>query len=133
MPPDYLVLKALHAGSALLSVTLFIIRGGWMMAKPARLQQRWVRVVPHVVDTVLLLSAFALVWQLGGLRALTTQSWLGAKIVALFGYIALGSIALKRGHTLGIRIAAFVAAIGVFGYIVSVAFTKSPLGFVDWL
>jgi uncharacterized membrane protein SirB2 len=130
---DYSTLKALHAGSALVSVTLFIIRGGWMIAKPERLRQRWVKVVPHVVDTVLLVSALAMVWGLGGLEALRTQSWLGAKLVALFAYIALGSVALKRGRTRRIRVAAFCAAIAVFGYIVSVAITKSPSGFVDWL
>jgi uncharacterized membrane protein SirB2 len=133
MPLDYLALKALHAGSALVSLTLFIIRGGWMMAKPERLQQRWVKLIPHVVDTVLLLSAIALVWRLGGLEALGTQSWLGAKIVALVVYVALGSIALKRGRTRGIRVAAFFAAIAVFGYIVCVAIAKSPSGFVNWL
>jgi len=133
MPLDYSALKALHAASALASLTLFIIRGRWMMAMPERLQQRWVKVVPHVVDTVLLLSAIALVWQLGGLEALGTQSWLGAKLAALFAYIALGSVALKRGRTRRIRVIAFCAALAVFGYIVSVATTKSPAGFVNWL
>ena len=133
MPLDYSALKALHAASALASLTLFIIRGRWMMAMPERLQQRWVKVVPHVVDTVLLLSAIALVWQLGELEALGTQSWLGAKLVALLAYIALGSVALKRGRTRRIRVIAFCAALAVFGYIVSVATTKSPAGFVNWL
>ena len=133
MPFDYPALKTLHAGSALVSVTLFIVRGGWMMAQPARLQRRWVRVVPHIVDTVLLLSALALVWQLGGLKLFTTQSWLSAKVVALFAYIALGTIALKRGRTRMVRVVAFVAAIAVFGYIVSVAITQSPSGFFNWL
>jgi uncharacterized membrane protein SirB2 len=40
----------------------------------------------------------------------------------------LGAIALRRGRTLGVRIAAAIAAVATFGYIVSVALTKSPLG-----
>jgi uncharacterized membrane protein SirB2 len=129
---DYLTLKSLHAGSAVVSLTLFITRGVWMMATPERLQRRWVKVAPHVVDTVLLASAIALVWELGGLETLRTQSWLTAKIVALLVYIVLGSIALKRGRTRRIRVAAFFAAIAVFGYIVCVAVAKSPSGFVNW-
>jgi uncharacterized membrane protein SirB2 len=80
---DYLTLKALHVTSALASLTLFVTRGVWMVSAPERLRQQWVKVVPHVVDTVLLVSAIALVWQLGGLAVLRTQSWLVAKIVAL--------------------------------------------------
>lgn len=130
---DYLTLKYLHEGSAFVSLMFFITRGVWMMAASARLQQRWVKVVPHVVDTVLLASAIALVWWLGGLETLRTQSWLVAKIVALLAYIVLGSLALKHGGTRRIRIAAFIAAITVFAYIVSVAVAKSPWGFVSWL
>ena len=130
---EYLTLKLLHAGSAVVSLTLFIVRGAWMMSASQRLQRRWAKVVPHVVDTVLLASAIALVWQLGGLRAFETQTWLVAKIIALLLYIVLGSVALKRGRTLRTRVIALFAAIAVFGYIVSVAIAKSPYGFISWL
>ena len=130
---DYLTLKYLHASSAFVSLALFMTRGLWMIATPQRLQQRWVKVAPHVVDTVLLASAIALVWQLGGLETFRAQSWLIAKIVALLIYIVLGSLALKRGRTRRIRVAAFFAAIAVFAYIVSVAFAKAPWGFMTWL
>ena len=132
MSIDYLTLKYLHASSAFVSLALFMTRGVWMMATRQRLQQRWVKVAPHMVDTVLLASAIALVWLLGGLDALRAQSWLAAKIVALLVYIVLGSIALKRGRSRKIRVAAFFAAIAVFGYIVSVAIAKSPWGFIHW-
>jgi uncharacterized membrane protein SirB2 len=129
----YLTLKYLHASSAFVSLVLFVTRGAWMMTNPERLQQRWVKVAPHVVDTVLLGSAIALVWLLGGLETIRAQSWLGAKIVALLTYIILGSVALKRGRSRKIRVVAFLAAITVFSYIVSVAIAKSPWGFVNWL
>jgi uncharacterized membrane protein SirB2 len=130
---EYGLLKGVHIGSALISITLFVVRGGWMIKNSARLRQRWVRVAPHVIDTILLLSAFALVWQLGGIKLIATQSWLQAKLTALLAYIALGTIALKRGRTRGVRVVAFVSAITVFGYIVSVAITKSPAGFFGLL
>jgi len=80
--------------------------------------------VIHVIDTVLLASALWLAWQLGRDAA----PWIAAKVVALLLYIVLGSIALRRGRTPGIRIAAFFAALATFGYIVSVAIAKSPWG-----
>jgi uncharacterized membrane protein SirB2 len=127
MTPDYGAIKSIHAGSAALSIALFLTRGAWMLWSPQRLRRRWVGIVPHLIDTTLLVSALWLAWQLG---ADGTRRWLAAKVVALLVYIALGTIALKRGRTRGIRIAAFIGAIATFGYIVMVALTKSPFGFL---
>jgi uncharacterized membrane protein SirB2 len=124
--PDYATIKLLHVGTAALSISFFVLRGAWLRS-PERLAERWVRIVPHVIDTVLLASALWLAWNLG---AEGTRGWLWAKVIALAAYIVLGSIALKRGRTHGIRIAAFAAAVTTFVYIVSVALTKSPLGFL---
>ncbi len=130
MTSAYAVLKALHVGCAAASIAFFCVRGAWMLAAPERLRRNWVRVLPHVVDTVLLASAIALAVMLRNYPL--THGWLTAKVVGLFAYIALGTIALKRGRTRGIRIAAFAGAIVTFAYIVSVAVTKSPAGFLAW-
>jgi uncharacterized membrane protein SirB2 len=53
---------------------------------------------------------------------------LTVKVVALVGYIAVGTVALKRGRTQAIRRTAFFAAAIVFFFIYSVARTHSPLG-----
>jgi uncharacterized membrane protein SirB2 len=111
--------------AAALSVSLFTLRGLWMLSAPQRLQQRWVRIVPHVIDTVLLASALVLAWQIGPWQ---NRSWLAAKVVGLLLYVALGMVALKRGRTRATRTSAFVAALATFAYIVSVAITKSPFG-----
>jgi uncharacterized membrane protein SirB2 len=97
-----------------------------MAWSPQRLAQRWVKVLPHVVDTVLLLSGAWLAFQLGS----GVRGWLTAKLVGLVLYIALGMLALRRGRTRAVRIGAAVAAVVVFAWIVSVAITKSPLGFL---
>jgi uncharacterized membrane protein SirB2 len=120
----YAAVRQLHMGAAAVSLLLFALRGAWMLASPGPLQRRWVRVAPHVVDTLLLASALWLAWHVG------PTSWIAAKVVALLVYIALGTVALKRGRTRGIRIAAFAAALVTFGYIVSVAVTRTPLGFL---
>ena len=131
MADTYTMLKTVHVASAAASIGLFALRGGWMMAAPERLLRRWVRIVPHVIDTVLLASAIALAVMLDNYPA--TRSWLTAKVVALVAYIVLGTIALKRGRTLRVRVAAFAAALATFAYIVSVAITKSPAGLWEWL
>ncbi len=125
MPFDYASLKAIHVGAAATSLALFVVRGAWMLTAPDRLHRRWVRSVPHLVDTVLLASALLLAWQIG---FAANAGWLGAKAAALVLYVVLGTIALKHGRTRGIRAVAFVAAVVTFSYIVSVALTKSPFG-----
>lgn len=86
------------------------------------LGRRWVKVVPHVVDTVLLGSAVTLaIWSS---QYPFAQDWLTAKVLALAVYIALASVALKRGKTRRVRIAAFAAAAAVLLYIVRVALTR---------
>jgi uncharacterized membrane protein SirB2 len=130
MTNAYATLKAIHAGAAGVSLALFLLRGAWRFASPERLAARWVKVVPHVVDTVLLAAALALAWQLGVEAA---RGWLWAKVAGLVVYIGLGVVALRLGRTPAVRTAAFVAALATFGYIVSVAVTKSPRGFLAWL
>jgi uncharacterized membrane protein SirB2 len=117
-------LKSLHLITALLSIAGFVLRGFWMMLESPRLQAKAARIVPPIVDTLLLLSGIGLVVVLH--YSVGSSPWLITKIIALVAYIVLGIIALKRGRTKGVRISAFVAAVLVFGYIAAVAVTKSP-------
>jgi uncharacterized membrane protein SirB2 len=122
---DYLTLKALHVGSVAATYSLFVLRGVWMIAQSPLLARTWVRVVPHVIDSILLASAIALAVLLR--QNPLVAHWLAAKIVGLVIYIGFGTIALKRARSKRIRIAAWIAAQAVFGYIVAVALTRSPL------
>ena len=125
---DYTALKTLHLATIAVTLALFVLRGAWMMADSPRLQARWVRIVPHLNDTLLLASGFGLAIMLG--QYPLVNGWLTAKLVALIVYIVLGTVALKRGKTRRTRIAAWVAALLVFGYIVAVAVTHDPLPFL---
>ena len=107
-----------------LSYSLFFLRGIWMLSESPSLQQRWVRVAPHAVDTLLLVSAISLAWQLG-ISPLSTP-WLAAKIMALLLYIVTGAIALKYGKTKRVRLGSWLMAQLVFIYMVSVAVTHNP-------
>ena len=124
----YLALKHLHLTTVILSFALFALRGLWMLVDSPQLQRRWVRIAPHLIDTVLLASAIGLTLILQ--QYPFVNDWLTAKVLALIAYILLGGIALRRGPTRAIRAAAWVAALATFGYIVSVALTRHPLGFL---
>ncbi len=123
----YLAIKHLHMGCAGLSIALFLLRGTWMLQGSTMLQRRWVKIAPHLVDTVLLGSAITLA--VVSRQYPFAQPWLGAKVVALVLYIVLGTIALKRGRTLRTRAVAFAAAVATFAYIVMVAVTRQVLPF----
>jgi len=125
---EYTQLKTLHVGAVALSLGLFALRGLWMLRGDARLQLPWVRVLPHLVDTVLLASAVWLALHIG--QTPLRDAWLTAKVIGLLAYIVLGSIALKRGRSVAVRRSAFAAALCTFAYIVSVALTKRVLPWV---
>ena len=124
---DYLVIKTLHISCVVLSISLFVLRGTLQLqSKPWR-QWRLLRLAPHGVDTVLLSSALWLAWRIG--QYPFVNGWLTAKVLGLIAYIVLGTIALKRGRTPGIRITAFCGALLTFAYIVAVAIAKSAVPF----
>jgi len=121
---NYITIKHLHMTCVGLSGFLFVFRGVWMVRASPLLEQRWVRVLPHLLDTLLLASALGLA--LLSAQYPFAQNWLTAKLIGLLIYIVLGTIALKRGRTRTMRIAALVAALVVFAYIVAVAVSKNP-------
>ena len=125
---DYGLVKIVHQGAVALSVAGFFARGAASLAGADWVRGRLARTLPHVVDSVLLASALALAWML----RLTPGSapWLMAKIGGLLAYIALGVIALRPGRPARVRATAWVAALLVFGWIVSVALLKDPRGFL---
>ena len=124
----YEIAKIIHVSCAALTLVSFSLRGVWMVYWPGMLKRAAVRIVPHVIDAVLLASAIVLMIQTQ--QYPPAQTWLTAKILAVLVYIVLGSVALKRGRTRTIRVSAWFAALATYGYIVAVALTRDafPLG-----
>lgn len=127
----YQTLKYIHMGCAVLSIGGFALRGWWMLRDHGLLRHRLTLSLPHIVDTALLASAIAMAVMIG--QYPFQADWITAKVAGLVAYVVLGTIALKRGRTLGIRGLAFVAALLVFAWIVSVAVSKNPAGWLAWL
>jgi uncharacterized membrane protein SirB2 len=122
---EFTLVKTIHVCAAAMSYALFFLRGVWMMTDSGMLARRWVRIVPHFNDTVLLAAG---IWMAILSRQYPgTHAWLSAKLAALVLYILLGMLALRPGHDKRVRIAAWCAAQAVFAYIVAVALTHDPL------
>ncbi len=128
MPIDYTTLKMIHVTCVTASYMLFFVRGVWMALESPLLRKRWVRTVPHLIDTVLLASAIAMAVAIR--QYPFSADWLTAKLLALLCYIGLGMIALKFSYRRGVRLGTWLAAQAVFFYIIAVAITRNPL---PWL
>ena len=125
---SYLALKHLHVTCVVISGLGFCLRGWWMLSGSPLLQARLTRVVPHLVDTLLLGSALIMAWLSG--QYPFAQNWLTAKLIGLVAYVLCGTMALKRGKTPRQRLVFLVLALAAFAYIVSVALTRSPLPWI---
>lgn len=122
---NYIAIKHLHVTSAVLSILFFVVRAYWSVAGSVLLQARIVKILPHIIDTVLLVCGIILAAMIG-----PSQPWILAKIVALVLYIGIGTIAIKRGKTPRSRAIAALMAIAVYGYIIGVAIKHNPM---SWL
>lgn len=108
-----------------ISITGFTVRGVWMLIDSPRLKAKWIKVAPHINDSVLLVSGILLAIQIRQYPFI--NGWLTAKVLGLLVYISLGMVALRFGKTKVTKALAFLSAIMVFVYIVLVAMTKNPL------
>lgn len=127
----YLLLRQLHTLAAMIAIGGFLLRGYWMLTGSAHLERRFIRIAPHIVDTVFLFSGIAMLVTIS-LNPFT-EAWLLAKFAGLVLYIALGMIALRRGTTIESRALAFIAAIATYAYVVGVALAKSPASWLRYL
>jgi len=123
----YLIVKYIHVGSVIVSFGLFLFRGALMFADISWRTHPFLRIGPHVIDTMLLGSALVLSWLLR--QYPFVHPWLTVKVVALVVYIVLGSLALKRAPTVRLRAVFFGLAVLTFLFIVSVARAHHPHGF----
>lgn len=122
-----LLLKSIHISCAASSYILFFLRGIWNLNGSSIMRQRWIKIVPHVADTLLIVSAIALTFSIH--QYPFVDAWLTAKVIALLLYIGLGFVALRYGQSKTIRLSAWIIAQLVFTYIMLVAINHNPWPF----
>ena len=122
----YMALKHSHMLFIALSVTFLAVRFLLSLKSPALLQNKFLKIAPHVVDTFLLLTAIGLMLTIQQYPFQTP--WLTDKLFGLFAYIGLAVMALK-GRTLLMRWVGFIGALSWLALVAKVAITKTPLLF----
>ena len=114
------MIKILHLTFVLLSISSFVGRIYLAEKRPEMLEQKWIKIGPHIVNTFLLITGFTLVFQGSWLSA--EYGWIIAKLIALVAYVGLGIVAIKSEGAL--RWKAFAGALACFVYIAIVAVSK---------
>jgi len=115
----------LHITLVLTSFFSFIIRVILSVLKSSLLKNKFFKITPHIIDTLLLLSGITLVLQGTWLEG--DYGWIVTKLIILLAYIILGIIVMRGSGVK--RWLAFIGALGCYGYIIAVAVTKqSSLG-----
>ncbi|MBV7300094.1 SirB2 family protein [Enterovibrio paralichthyis] len=122
----YVALKHTHLLFIALSVSLFIIRFVWSMMGSKMMEKKWVKVVPHIIDTVLLTSGVALVFITGFIPFTPAALWMTEKLTCVLAYIALGYVALHYSRGMAFRLFAFFGALGWVYAAADLAITKTP-------
>ena len=122
-------LITLHLVCVVSTISLFVVRYWWQYTNNPKLSRRWVKVVPHVVDTLLLLSGVGLVWITHYLPFTVRGAWLTEKLFGVIIYIVLGFIALgrRRPRSQQAGFIAFLLGLVVLYIIIKLATTKIPL------
>lgn len=125
---SYNILKTIHVSFVVLTFISFSLRAIWMLQESAMLRRKLVKILPHIIDIILLASAIILLFKVQ--QYPLSHPWITAKVVALVAYIILGMVALKRGRTKKGRVRALIGAYAVFFYIFVVALTHNPLPYL---
>lgn len=115
------MIKILHLTFVLLSIASFVGRVFLAEKHPEMLEQKWIKIGPHIINSLLLITGITLVFQ--GQWLSGQYGWIIAKIIVLLGYVGLGMVAIKRQGDL--RWKAFAGAVACFTYIVVVAASKN--------
>jgi len=121
----YMMAKHLHLTAVGLSILFFVFRFIWSQFDASALSRKWVKILPHIIDTVLLGSAIWLCVILS--QYPIVNAWLTFKVIGVVLYIVFGLFALKKAKTPIGKWGFFVAALIVLMATAMVAVTKQPL------
>lgn len=125
----YQLLKIIHISTVILSLTFFLTRAYWLIQQPELLKNRIVRKLPHLIDSILLFSALALVYT-GNLIPLRENPWITAKIIALICYILAGLYLFRIANTPRQQYISLFIAFLIYLYIIQTAISKNTVPYL---
>ena len=128
----YPQIKQFHILVAILSGSLFAVRGAFALAGarwPQALPVKW---LSYAIDTSLLTAAMMLLTILPW--AMFANGWLLAKVCLIVVYVVLGVLAMRPRRAARDRARYYVAALVAFASIYAIARAHHPLGaLARWL
>lgn len=119
--------KHLHLTLAVISISFFTLRFAWLLINSDQLNRKWVKITPHIIDTLLLVIGAIMVVRL----AINPfeQVWLAEKLLALAAYIFTGVYTLKFAKNRMMQIFGYLGAMAWVIVIVRIALTKESVFF----
>lgn len=117
--------KHLHMTLAVISVSFFTLRFIWTLTQSRQLNAKWVKISPHIIDT--LLFAVGIVMAVQYYMNPLEQLWFAEKLLAIVAYIFTGYYALKVARNKGLQIIGYLGAMGWVMLIVRLAMTRESL------
>lgn len=124
------MLKHLHMTVAAISILLFTFRFALTLVNSNKLTLKWLKITPHIIDTLLLGLGIALAVQLS--MNPVEQLWLAEKLFALVAYIFTGYYTLKLARNRTMQIIGFLGAMGWIMLIVRIAISKEAVLFAGF-
>lgn len=121
----YMMFKHLHYLVVSLSAIVLTIQFVAHYFDLAIKDKKWLKIVPHILYTLILLTALGL---LGTLKLNPFEhTWVMHKILGFVCYVALGALAYKYARNNGMRMLGYIGAIAWLLITVNIAITKTPL------
>jgi uncharacterized membrane protein SirB2 len=123
----YTGIKHFHLLLIGLSVGLFLIRFILSEMKSPILQKKWLKILPHLVDTLLIVSAVTLCVLIE--QYPFVNAWVTEKLLALLLYVFMVTLALKMARTVFMKYIGLLGAISWVAFAGMVAVSKQPILF----
>ncbi|XOV77825.1 MAG: SirB2 family protein [Aestuariibacter sp.] len=123
----YFAVKHIHLTAIAISVALLLLRFFWVVTENQMMSRKWVKITPHIVDTVLLASALTLCVMIA--QYPFVHGWVTEKVLGVVLYIFLGLVALKKAKTNAVRSVAMIGGLATLMAIAKIAVTKQSFFF----
>ena len=127
---NYVLLKYLHIFCVAASFALFFVRGLWTLQTYPPAPEAWVRVLPHVVDGLLLATALGMFVTVAHLE---WSAWLQVKLALVVVFVGLGLLVFRSSARRPLKAMAWLAGLLIFLFITTVALLHQPLGILTLL
>jgi uncharacterized membrane protein SirB2 len=99
-----------------------------MFIESDKLNKKWLKILPHVIDTLLLTMGIGLAVKLHFNPM--EHMWLAEKIIAIVAYIFTGYYTLKLARNKAMKILGFLGTIGWIMLVVRLVISKEALFFI---